>query len=141
MSDTAEEFERTAREYEELKQKLRDPVVLAELMHRLSEERSSSNLVLKEINAKLDRLLSLEGRIDRIEEKLGSRNASSSGVSEVDGGILKFIGKKGRACAEEVQSRFSYKGRNGASSRLNGLCKLGILRKTQIGRKVYFEKA
>ena len=141
------EFKQTEREFKELREQVRDPVVLATLMHKLSEEKSSTNLLLREINAKLDRLLSLDERLGRIEEKLESAPAMAAPManvngepmlSEIDEQIVEFVRGKQKATAEEVQQKFSYKGRNAASSRLNRLCRDGILAKKQVGRKMIF---
>ena len=60
-------------------------------------------------------------------------------LPEIDDAILGFVRKRGgRATAGEVQARFHYKGANAASARLNGLFKMGLLEKRQVGRKVFF---
>ncbi|HII39056.1 TPA: hypothetical protein HA318_03585, partial [Candidatus Micrarchaeota archaeon] len=98
--------------------------------------------VLKEINAKLDRLLALEARIGELEKRfdLGSVGAAGAEVMlpEVDENIVAFVRSQKRACAEEVQRHFNYRGRNAASSRLNRLVQLGVLAKNQVGKKMYF---
>jgi len=97
--------------------------------------------LFKQINEKLDRLLSLEARITALEQKLAGtpeRPERKTLLPEIDEDIAAFVAKRGGACAEEVQAKFGYKGRNAASSRLNRLCDLGVLEKVQVGRKVYF---
>ena len=74
------EFETTAEEFRRFREQMRDPLVIGTMLHKLSEERASSNLVIREINAKLDRLLSLEERLSSLEARLqeGSKAKSSS---------------------------------------------------------------
>jgi len=145
--DFVNEFASTAGEFDDFRKKMKDPVVVGAMLHRLSEERESSNLVLKEINAKLDRLMALESRLAALEQKFSvsatPREAKEAAAGEVllpeiDEDIVAFVARKGKACAEEVQAKFHYKGRNAASSRLNRLCDAGILEKVQVGRKVFF---
>ena len=143
--DASSEFKVVADEFQELKRKYSDPVYVGAMLNRVSEERVSFNLVLKEINAKLDRLLELERRIALVEsrfEKTGKQEASrfDAGrfLSEVDADMLKFVAQKGSCTAEEVQRKFNYRGANGASARLNNLFKTGLLDKRQAGKKVVF---
>ncbi len=139
--DEKNEFQKVTQEFERFQEQVRNPVFIATLLHKLSEERSSTNLLFKELNQKLDRVLALEERIKGIESKIeGKQPASRDAVllPEVDEGILKYARKKGKVCAEQVQMKFRYKGTNAASSRLNRLVKEGVLRKMQVGRKVFF---
>ena len=136
---TAEEFNVVAKDFEELKKKFQDPVFIGTLLHTLAEERTSANLVLKEINAKLEKLAEIENRLSGIAEKIEGRHAEERNfVSEVDEEILKFVKHKGFCTAEEVQRKFKYKGANGASARLNNLFKTNLLEKKQAGKKVVF---
>ncbi len=106
--------------------KFRDPVVLGELVYLLLEERENTNRILKNL---LQRLEALEKPARPEEEPL---------LPELDEKIIAFVRKGKKATADEVQAEFGYKGKNGASSRLNRLCTLGLLSKRQVGRKVYF---
>ncbi len=148
-----EEFRVVSQEFKEMQRKYADPVFIGSMLSRVAEEKSSFNLVLREINAKLDRIIELEERISRIESKIASQpqvptpapaapgqapDAERNFLSEVDGGILKFVERKGFCTAEEVQRKFSYNGANGASARLNSLFKAGLLDKKQAGKKVVF---
>jgi len=107
-------------------EKFKDPVVLGELMYQLLEERENTNRILKNL---LLRLEALEKPSRPEEEPL---------IPEMDEKIVDFVKKRGKAAAEDVQAEFGYKGKNGASSRLNRLCMLGLLTKRQVGRKVFF---
>ena len=141
-SEAGEEFRVVSEEFNEMKRKYSDPVFLGSMLSRVAEEKTSFNLVLKEINAKLDKIIELEERISRIEQKMQQAQPSMQEgrnfVSEVDADILKFVARKGACTADEVQKKFSYKGANGASARLNNLFKAGLLDKKQAGKKVVF---
>lgn len=145
--DEGSEFTKVTEEFRRFQEQIRDPVFIATLMHKLSEERSSTNLLFKELNAKLDRLLSLEDKIKELEAKIDGKTAQVASkpatrdailLPEIDEGIIGYARKKGKVCAEQVQMKFKYKGSNAASSRLNRLVKEGLLRKVQVGRKVFF---
>ncbi len=143
VMDERSEFAKVTEEFLKFQEQIRNPVFVATLMHKLSEERSSTNLLFKELNSKLDRLLALEDRIKAIEQKIGRTEAKPAArdallLPEIDETILKYVNKKGKVCAEQVQMKFKYKGSNAASSRLNKLVKEGVLRKQQVGRKVFF---
>ncbi|MFA6048728.1 MAG: BlaI/MecI/CopY family transcriptional regulator [Candidatus Micrarchaeia archaeon] len=136
------EFEQVSGEFKEFREQMKNPLVVGAMLHKLSEERSSANLVLREINAKLDRLLALEGRLSALEsafaaasEKPGEAKAL---LSETDEAIMQLVKKQGKACAEDVQKRFKYKGANAACSRLNRLFQQGLLEKKQAGKKVFY---
>ncbi len=122
------DFTEMKQEFEKIKQSTSDPVAIGNLLYIIAEERTSTNLLLKEINAKLDRLVS-------VNENKGNEIM----LSDIDKEIVDFIGE-GRVCASNVQKKFKYKGSNAASSRLNRLCDLKVLKKFQVGRKVFFEK-
>jgi len=59
-------------------------------------------------------------------------------LPEIDEQIMGFVKEAGKATADEVRTRFRYKGKNAACARLNRLCDMGLLQKKQAGRKVYF---
>lgn len=131
------EFDRTAEEFREFSAKMRDPVVVGSLMHALSQERESSNLLLKDIQ---NRLQAIEEKLARIEAAMPAKPAARpKSVSDVDDRLLDFVKSHGAADAAMVQVEFGYKGRNAASSRLNALWKQGLLQKRQKGKTVLFE--
>jgi len=107
--------------------KFRDPVVLGELVFQLLEERENTNRILKNILQKLEAM-----------ERAAPGPAEEPLIPELDEKIVDFVRTRGKATAEDVQAEFGYKGKNGASSRLNRLSMLGLLSKRQVGRKVYF---
>ncbi len=117
--------------------KFRDPVVLAEFAFRLLEERENTNRMLTNLVA----------RIDALEAKLAEKHAAAPKsptiveepmLPEIDQQIMEFIRERGRVTAEDVRERFSYRGKNAASARLNRLRAMGLLEKKQAGKKVYF---
>lgn len=114
-------------------EKFRDPVVLGELAYRLLEERENTNRLLKSILQKLELM----------EAKLGQGMSVETSHEEpllppIDAQILDFVKESGKVSAEEVRSRFNYKGKNAACARLNRLCDMNLLQKRQVGRKVFF---
>ena len=130
------EFDRTAEEFREFSAKMRDPVVVGALMHALSQERESTNLLFKDIQ---NRLQAIEEKIARIEASMPVPATTPKSVSDVDDRLLGFVKSHGSVDASAVQVEFGYKGRNAASSRLNALWKQGLLQKRQKGKTVLFE--
>lgn len=122
-------FAEISSEFKKFQSDMKNPLVVGALLSALREERSSTNLILKEINAKLDRLLQA---IDKQESKVKEL------LPEVDGEIIAFVRKKEHVDAEGVQKHFKYKGKNAASARLNSLYRAGLVEKRQVGKKVYF---
>ena len=116
-----------------------NPVFLSMLMFKLAEERKKSNELLETINEKYDKILA----------ELKSRPSSSKAYSsfnentlqilpEQDQQIVNLVNHKGTTSAEEVQLALKYRGKNAASQRLNKLCRDGVLKKIQSGRRVIF---
>ena len=123
-------------------QKLRDPVVLAALMHTAATERENTNRLLKTLIEKLDAKFSeVDVRLARIEKQSAAPMAAGQEevlLPSVDEDILKFVREKRHASAEEVRKRFGYKGKNAASARLSRMYDLGLLEKKQVGRAVLY---
>ena len=111
--------------------KFRDPVVLAEMVYRLLEERENTNRLLKTIIAKLEAM-----EKGQVAEAAGPMEQPM--LPEVDEQMLAFVKEAGKATAEDVRVKFSYRGKNAASARLNRLFEMGLLQKQQVGKKVYF---
>ena len=114
-------------------EKFRDPIVLGEMAYRLLEERENTNRLLKSILMKLE----------AIEAKIGQAPAAGAVnleplLPEIDEQIMGFVKGTGKVTAEEVRSRFNYRGKNAASARLNRLCDMNLLQKQQVGKKVFF---
>ncbi len=121
-------------------EKLDDPLFQGALLHAIVNEKENTNRILKNIYAELERARGLEGRVARLEEKEGKAAVVTDAIPlpEADARIIGFIRSAGKACAEDVQKKFGYKGKNGASARLNRLYMLGVLTKSQVGRKVLY---
>ncbi|MCX6773324.1 MAG: hypothetical protein NTV88_06195 [Candidatus Micrarchaeota archaeon] len=123
-------------------QKLRDPLVLAALMHTAATERENTNRLLKTLIERLDtKFAEVDARLAAFEA--GAINRASPREEEVllpsvDEGILTFVKEKRYASAEEVRKKFGYKGKNAASSRLNRMFEMGLLEKRQVGRTVLY---
>ncbi|MGC8478608.1 MAG: winged helix-turn-helix domain-containing protein [Candidatus Micrarchaeia archaeon] len=62
-------------------------------------------------------------------------------LSESDTKIIQAIqlSPHSMACAEDIKAKLGYKGKNGASARLNKLYKMGLLERYQLGKKVYYK--
>jgi len=118
------------RDIQENSEKFKDPVVLGELVYKLLEERENTNRILKNLLAKIE---SLEQKLSAVPEE-----PEEPMVPEIDEKILAFIREVGKVTAEDVRAKFNYKGKNAASSRLNRLCELGLVKKRQVGKKVFF---
>ncbi len=135
------EFEEVSSEFREFSSKMKDPLVVGAMLSKLAEERQSTNLLLREINAKLDKIDQLERKIVELENR--NTEVQKQGqpplLPEIDEDIITFIKQKGAVCADEVQEKFKYKGKNAASARLNKLHGLGIVKKAQVGKKVFFQ--
>ena len=108
-------------------QKFRDPIILGELVYRLMEERENTNRLLKNI---LQRLEAIE--TGAISSNPLSPTSMEDLLPQIDEQIVDFIKETRKATAEEVRSRFNYKGKNAASARLNRLCDMGVLQKKQV---------
>jgi len=135
--NASSEYESVASEFRKFQADFKDPIVLGALLSKLNEERSSTNLILKEISAKMDRI---ESRMAALEGNASQSKAAERQVmvAQVDTDILDFIRSQGKACSEDVQGQFQYKGKNAASARLNHLFRMGLVEKHQVGKKVYF---
>jgi len=121
--------------------KLRDPVVLAALMHTAATERENTNRLLKTLIERLDaKFAEVDARLASMESGVRAPTAAEEEVllPSVDEEILRFVKEKRHVSAEEVRRRFGYKGKNAASSRLNRMFELGLLEKRQVGRAVLY---
>ncbi len=115
---------------------VKDPVFIANLMYSLKEERERSNSMLATVIRKIE---ALEMKVEALEHKLREKDGVKEELlGEVDSDLLKYVKKRKKVCAIEVQKKFKYKGRNAASSRLHKLYSMGYLDKKQVGRKVYY---
>ncbi|MEM4554588.1 MAG: hypothetical protein QXT25_01940 [Candidatus Anstonellaceae archaeon] len=119
-------------------QKLKDPVVLAALMHTAATEKENTNRLLKTLISQMEaKFAQIESRLEAIERALGAPQEEIL-LPQVDEEILEFVRKKGHVSAEDVRRRFGYKGKNAASFRLNRMYEMGLLSKRQVGRAVLY---
>jgi len=121
--------------------KLRDPLVLASLMHTAATERENTNRLLKTLIEKLDtKFAEVDARLSAMESGAMHGTAHSEEVllPSVDEDIFAFVKEKRYASAEEVRRKFGYRGKNAASSRLNRMFEMGLLEKRQVGRVVLY---
>jgi ketol-acid reductoisomerase len=109
-------------------EKFKDPYVVGAMIHRLVEERKYTNAMFKQLLEK----------IEKIEQQVQNGTTTDHMLTEVEERIVQFVQERGKTTAKEVQKAFQYKGKNGASARLNALHKKGILSKKRVGRKVFF---
>ena len=115
-----------------------------ELLKYMIDENRKTTILLKGIFSNLENLSS-ELRQDNYEEPEAQAKQDERQpikevpISEIDTGIIQLIQVKGMACADDIKSRLGYRGRNAASARLNNLYRLGILKRYQIGHKVYYK--
>ena len=113
--------------------RFRDPVVLGEMVYRLLEERENTNRLLKNILQKLEQMEAKTGSMPVINVPAGEVI-----LPEIDENIMSFVKESGKVTAEEVRAKFKYRGKNAASARLNRLFEMNLLKKQQVGKKVYF---
>jgi hypothetical protein len=142
------EFEQFTGDIAEVVEEIPDPVVVGKLLYNVASEKRSYNLVVKDINAKFDQLGEKLDRIATLLEQMNQkkaetplqteRRAEDIDISDRDKEILDFVKARKRVCADDVQARFDYKGRNAASARLHRLYKDKVLEKVHAGRNVYY---
>ena len=124
----------------EIMSQANDPKVIAVLLFKLAEEREKTNKILSEINKKYDEIAfemktkHMRGQLNPLEDARPEFDL----LPEQDRAILNFIGEQGQATAGDVMTVLRYKGLNGASQRLNKLCKEGFLEKARSGKRVLY---
>ena len=113
------------------------------LLKYMIDENRKTTILLKGIFSNLENLsseLRQEGYEDAEQQPRQEEHMLKEvPLSEIDTGIIQLIQVKGMACADDIKSRLGYRGRNAASARLNNLYRLGILKRYQIGHKVYYK--
>lgn len=144
------EFTSLAHQFREFQSQMKDPVIVGAMLNQLTEERRSTNSLLKQINQKLEKIFELEARLKGLEAKLAVTKTEAPApvavasemplqmLSSTDEKIMEFLRTKEKACAQDLQEKLHYKGKNAASSRLNALWKQGLLDKKYAGKVVYF---
>lgn len=117
---------------------------LLSLFKYMMDENRKTNMVLRGMHDKLDRMESelhadYSGQEDQEHLQENNRFAKVQPVSGLDAKIMQIIQVNGMACADDIRKQMSYRGRNAASARLNRLYKIGLLERYQLGHKVYFK--
>lgn len=145
-------FDSIADEFKKFSEEIKNPIVVGALLSKLQEERARSNLLFKELNAKLDKIMGLEDRIndleDVIRELLGAkiRNAEQKQatapanilLTQTQEKIMSIIKTHKTVNAEMIKNKLNYKGKNAASQQLTELVDKGLLQRKQVGRRVFF---
>ncbi|MFH1403173.1 MAG: hypothetical protein ABIH11_02770 [Candidatus Altiarchaeota archaeon] len=134
------EFEELVGDIAHTTQQMSDPVAIGAMLYSIAQEKNSTNLLIRDINAKFDVIISkireLEGEVQEIR---GSKaELEDANLSERDQEVLDFIKGEGKVNADILKEKFQYRGSNAASARLSKLFKEGHLEKTYSGRRVYY---
>lgn len=113
---------------------------LSNMMKHMSEERERTNKMLANI---MERITKMEHRLSAVveEEPMEQLNNEAREIvplSKIDTLIVEMAQAKGAVCADDVKALMMYRGRNAASARLNSLRKIGLLKRHQMGHKVYY---
>jgi len=141
MKGSGAEYEK---EYKELlgdvaqaTNQIQDPVAIGLMLYQLAEERKSTNLIIRNLNAQIE---ALGVKIEDIAKQQSHTGVQqTTGLSDRDIEVLEHVKEKGRICADELQKRLNYKGKNAASARLSKLFHEGRLEKEYAGRRVYYK--
>jgi len=110
-------------------------LALSAMLYSVAEERKNTNLIVRNLNSKMDMLLK---EIEVLKKQAPATAAQTAALSDRDNEVLEFVKRQGRTCADTLQEKFKYKGKNAASARLSKLFHEGILEKEYSGRKVYY---
>ncbi|MDE1860699.1 MAG: hypothetical protein KGH72_03185 [Candidatus Micrarchaeota archaeon] len=140
-----DELSRLRNEVKELMQKSEKPEVvqmdseLSALVKYMTEERERTNRMLTSI---MDRIGKMEQRITsvpiEVQGSMQEQPRAEFPLGRMDLTIVEMAQAKGMICADDVKDLFQYRGRNGASARLNNLRRMGLLKRHQIGHRAYY---
>ena len=120
--------------------KLRDPTVHAGIMYAVMRERESTNLILKNLLATMERLEDKFAKIEKSQvqtvpaQPVAAQAHKPEFLADVDQTIINHIKSKGSATAEDIQKILRYRGKNAACARLSRLAELGFLNRQRAGR-------
>jgi len=139
-SDYEKEFKENVGEHVlEAQRQIEDPVAIGVMLYSMAEERKSNNLIIKELNAKIDLLVNEMAKLKEREAPVQQPTQPTFNPSDRDQEVLDYVKSKGKVCADEMQVKFRYKGKNAASARLSKLFHDGMLEKEYAGRRVYYK--
>jgi predicted HTH transcriptional regulator len=140
LAEYDKEFEDMVGNLGQTVQQMNDPVAIGVMLYSIAQEKNSTNLLIRDINAKFDQLLT---KIENLQKEIGeveTRTKKGEAIlSERDQEVLEFVKSKGKVDAQTLQNEYKYKGRNAASARLSKLFRDGHLEKTYSGRRVYYK--
>ena len=126
----------------------KNPMFIAVLLFKLSQEREKTNALLEKINEKYDSIM-LRLKTAPMQESMPMHAQMGAEFAEQDIVPLKALPEndklivhlafdRGQISAEDIKRELGYKGKNAASQRLNKLFREGHLKKIQAGRKVVY---
>ena len=142
-----QEFQDLMGELSDTVYQMSDPVAIATMLYSIAEEKKSGNLVVRDINGKFDNIAGkLEKILIQLEEinkkfnapEVARTSQQSCEPSDRDQEVLNFVSLKKRVCADDLQKKFGYRGRNAASARLSKLFRNNMLEKTYVGKTVFY---
>lgn len=141
--DYKQEFKNLTAELSQAVHEIQDPVAIATMLYSIAEEKKSSNLVVRDINSKLDNIASkleqLSKTLEKFNKYLENKDITPNReISERDREVINFVKERKKISAKDLQDKLKYRGRNAASARLSKLFKEGLLEKTYVGREVYY---
>ena len=137
VAEHQKEFEELVGSLAHSTNQIQDPVAIGLMLYSIAEERKSTNLIIKELNAKIDGLVSKMADLDKQPAAAPAQQAPS--MSDRDQEVLGYVKSSGKVSAEQMQKKFHYKGKNAASARLSKLFHEGMLEKEYAGRIVYYK--
>lgn len=155
MREEEKPFTRFEAREARLPEDTRNTLVVGAIIHKLAEERKTTNKMFSRILARLEKMSELEKKVQELEASLDSKTLQKHGreergrepesvlmelplLPEADERILRFAAERGKCFAGDVQQHLNYRGRNAASSRLNRLAEKGFLKKVRVGRSIAF---
>jgi predicted HTH transcriptional regulator len=133
------EFEELVGDIAQATSQIQDPVAIGLMLYTIAEEKKKDNLIMRELNAKIDMLVNKIGQLEKQQTTPATTPNPAAGLSERDLEVLNFIKTHGKASAEHLQEKFKYKGKNAASARMSKLFHEGLLEKEYAGRTVYYK--
>jgi len=116
---------------------MQDPVAIGAMLYSIAEERKSTNLIMQNLNAKIDLLVNKVNQLESHTPAAAPQTPSPI-LSERDLEVITFVKENGKVSADLMQKKFKYRGKNAASARLSKLFHEGILEKEYAGRKVLY---
>ena len=132
------EFDKLVGDIAQATTQMQDPVAIGLMLYTLAEEKRKDNLIMRELNAKIDLLVNKINQLEQ-HQTTAPQPAAAPGMSDRDIEVLNFVKSHGKASAEDLQRKFKYKGKNAASARLSKLFHDGRLEKEYAGRTVYYK--